>query len=52
MQLANGKVCIECKTELGRYWGNNLCEKHFRELLKENLKEEDKRHADRVNQTS
>lgn len=52
MQLANGKVCLECKSDLARYWGNSFCEKCFRQALKQNLEEEDKRHVDRVNQTS
>lgn len=38
------KVCIECKTGLGRYWGRNFCESCFRQLLTDHLAEEDKRH--------
>lgn len=38
------KVCIECKTGLGRYWGMNFCESCFRQLLTDHLAEEDKRH--------
>lgn len=51
MQLAReGKVCLECKTDLARYWGRNLCEKCLREALQEKFAEEDKRHASsRVN---
>jgi len=49
MQLnKDGKVCLECKTELARYWGRNFCEKCFRKLLKENLEEEQKGHASRT----
>lgn len=44
MQLANGKVCIECKAELARHWGRNLCEKCLREALQEKFAEEDKHH--------
>lgn len=53
MQLnKDGKVCLECKTDLARYWGNNFCEPCFRKLLKNNLEEEDKRYAHRNVQTS
>ncbi len=45
MQLANGKVCLECKTDLARYWGHSFCEECFVEELRKNLAEEDKRHA-------
>jgi len=53
MQLnKDGKVCIECKTDLGRFFGRNFCEECFKELLKANLEEEDKRHAENVVSTS
>ena len=42
----DGKVCLECKTELARQWGNNFCESCFRRLLKESLKKEQKEHAE------
>lgn len=45
MQLANGKVCLECKADLARYWGHSFCEPCFKKLLKDQLAEEDKRHA-------
>ena len=45
MQLAKDrKVCLECKVDLARYWGNNFCEPCFRVALKKNIEEEDKRH--------
>lgn len=44
MQMANGKVCLECKAKLARYYDNAFCESCFRQLLKEHLAEEDKRH--------
>lgn len=43
MQLnKDGKVCLECKKDLARYWGRNLCEKCLREALRESF--EGKRH--------
>lgn len=48
MQLANGKVCLECRKDLARYWGRSFCEPCLRKLLKEQMEEEDKRHADRA----
>lgn len=46
MQLnKDGKVCVECKADLARHWGNNFCTSCFSKLLQENLAEEDKRHA-------
>lgn len=38
------KSCIECDKDLARHWGNNFCEKCFRQLLTDHLAEEDKRH--------
>lgn len=48
MELANGKMCIECKAVLSRYWENSFCEKCFRQLLKEHLEAEDKRHDEAI----
>lgn len=44
MQLANGKVCLECREDLVRYRRGSFCEDCFRELLKRNLEDEDERH--------
>lgn len=33
------KVCIECKKDLGRYWGRNFCKKCLGELLNAHKKE-------------
>jgi ribosomal protein S14 len=35
------KRCVECKEHDARYWGSNLCEDCFREILKEKLDEEE-----------
>lgn len=32
--------CVECRIEDARYWGSNLCEKCFREILIEKMEEE------------
>jgi ribosomal protein L34E len=34
-------LCIECKDHVARYWGSNLCEECFREILKEKIASED-----------
>lgn len=49
MDLATGKVCIECGKFLARHWGNNFCEACFRKLLKESLIEEDKHSIEKKN---
>lgn len=45
MTTKQNKVCIECKKDLGRYWGKNFCKSCLGELLNEKMWEEDKRHA-------
>lgn len=34
------KLCIECKDKTARYWGSHFCEKCFRKILSEKLKED------------
>jgi ribosomal protein L34E len=34
------KVCVECKARPARYWGSNICEECYREMLKEKLENE------------
>jgi hypothetical protein len=33
-------VCIECKVEEARYWNDQLCEDCFREILREENRDE------------
>lgn len=35
------KVCIECKKDLGRYWGKNFCKSCLGELLNAQLREDE-----------
>ena len=38
--------CIECKVNVGRYWGSHLCEDCFRKILKEDAEIKVKQAAD------
>lgn len=52
MQLANVQNCTECKVYPVRRNGRYLCYHCFEVALRDLLRAEDKRDADRVNQKS
>ena len=45
------KVCIECKDDLGRYWGRNFCKSCLGELLNAQKREDDAREMREMRQT-
>ena len=50
MANEENKACVECKRDLGRYWGRNFCKNCLGEMLNAQMREDDAREMRKMRQ--